>query len=77
MAQVTIRNLDDEVYARLKDRARLHQRSLEAEIRTILEQAARPDRAEFIRFAAEMRERLRGVYHGDVTADIREERDRR
>lgn len=76
MAQLTIRNLDDRVYQRLRDHAKLNHRSLEAEVRTILERAVTPDRADVIRQAAEMRERLKGRYVGDSTADIREDRDR-
>ena len=36
MAQVTVRDLDDWVVDRLKERAKVHERSLEAELRTIL-----------------------------------------
>ena len=44
MANVTIRNLEDEVVERLKARAKTHNRSLEAELREILTTAARPAR---------------------------------
>ena len=40
MATLTIRRLDDEVHARLRERARANKRSLEAEVRTILENQA-------------------------------------
>jgi antitoxin FitA len=40
MAQLIVRRLDDGVKERLKARARKHGRSLEAEARAILEQAA-------------------------------------
>ncbi len=40
MAQLVVRRLDDEVKERLRARARKHGRSLEAEARTILEDAA-------------------------------------
>ncbi|CAN5546448.1 hypothetical protein BH11ARM2_BH11ARM2_29370 [soil metagenome] len=39
MAQVLVRQLDDEVVNRLKERAKTNGRSLEAEIRTILREA--------------------------------------
>ena len=39
MAAVTVRNLDDQVKERLRIRAAVHGRSMEAEIRTILEEA--------------------------------------
>lgn len=76
MRQMTIRNIDDDVYRRLRERARVSHRSMEAEVRAILQQAARPDRAEIARRAAAMRAGLAGRYTGDVTAEIREDRDR-
>lgn len=42
MATVTVRNLADEVHRALKVRAAQHGRSTEAEIREILEEAAKP-----------------------------------
>jgi plasmid stability protein len=41
MATVTVRNLDDDVQRRLKLRAALHHRSMEAEARAILSAAVR------------------------------------
>lgn len=41
MAVLTVRNLDDDILAGLKSQARTHNRSLEAEVRTILAQAVR------------------------------------
>lgn len=41
MAQVLVRNLNDRVVARLKKRARTQGRSLQAEVKTILEEAAK------------------------------------
>jgi plasmid stability protein len=43
MAQLIVRRLDDEVKERLRVRAREHGRSLEAEARAILEEAAAGD----------------------------------
>ncbi len=76
MRQLTIRNVDDKVYQRLKERARVSRRSLEAEVRVILDQAVLPDRSEVSRRAAAMRARLKSRYTGDATAAIREDRDR-
>lgn len=42
MASITVRNLPDEVHRALRVRAALHGRSTEAEVRAILEEAARP-----------------------------------
>jgi plasmid stability protein len=76
MRQMTIRKIDDDVYRRIRDLARISHRSMEAEVRAILRQAAYPDRAEIARRAAAMRAHLAGHYTGDSTADIREDRDR-
>ncbi len=43
MATLTVRNLDDAVKARLRVRAAENGRSVEAEVRAILEAAARPN----------------------------------
>ena len=43
MANVNVRNLPDEVHRAIRIQAALHGRSTEAEIRDILERAARPD----------------------------------
>jgi plasmid stability protein len=40
MATLTVRNLEDEVVTALKERARRHHRSLEAEVRELLRDAA-------------------------------------
>lgn len=40
MAQLVVRNLDDEVKERLRERAKRNRRSLEAEAREILKEAA-------------------------------------
>ena len=42
MGTVTIRNLDDDVIERAKQRAKSHHRSLEAELRTILTRELKP-----------------------------------
>ncbi|MFY8030803.1 MAG: FitA-like ribbon-helix-helix domain-containing protein [Devosia sp.] len=43
MAAVTIRNLSDEAHRAIKVRAAQHNRSAEAEMRSILEAAVRPE----------------------------------
>ncbi len=52
MASVTIRNLDDDVVAALKQRAKANNRSLEAELRVVLVRAVRGfDAEEFLALA--------------------------
>jgi plasmid stability protein len=74
--QLTVRNIDEALYARLKDRASSNHRSLEAEVRAILDQQLRLDRTAVVRRANEFRRRLVGRHTGDATAEIRADRDR-
>jgi plasmid stability protein len=76
MGTVTIRNLDDEVIERAKQRAKAHNRSLEAELRTILTREFKPLSAEeFFKLADEIRERTRGRSRLDSGTLQREGRD--
>ncbi len=76
MANLTIRNLDDEVVAKLKARAKAHHRSLEAELRVLLsEAAARPSREEFLKAADRIAAMTPDVEQTDSTEIIREFRD--
>ena len=43
MPSITIRNIPDEVHRAIRVRAATHGRSAEAEVRSILEQAAKPE----------------------------------
>jgi len=76
MATLTIRRLDDQVYARLRERARSNRRSLEAEAREILTERARGREAliaDLVQFHEEM-----AAKHGhmsDSTALLRELRE--
>jgi plasmid stability protein len=76
MAQVVIRNIDDDAIRELKARARRKGVSLERELRTILTEAVRLDRASFRRRASEFRRKLTGRKHSDSTALIRADRGR-
>lgn len=76
MAQVIIRNVDDDAIRRLKDRARRKGVSLESELRAIVVDASRKDHAGFRERAAACRRRLAGRKHGDSTQLVREDRDR-
>ena len=76
MAQVVVRNLDEAVVQRLKERARRHQRSLEGELRVILTEASRSSRQTLAAVADTLRRELAGRWQCDTTATIREDRDR-
>jgi plasmid stability protein len=60
MAQIIVRNLDDTVVDRLKARARTNDRSLEAEVRLILEQSAKVDTVQARQIVMERRKKLQG-----------------
>lgn len=68
LAQVLIRQLDDTVVAALKNRARANGRSLEAELRAILNEAATDPWHELLR----IREALSGRALSDSSELIRE-----
>lgn len=77
MAQVLVRELDPEVVERLKERAKVHGRSLQKEIRAILEEASTTLSMQEAREAAELwRDRLEGREHSDSAGLVREGRER-
>ena len=76
MAQILVRNLDEAVVDRLKSRATQHNRSLQAEVKTILEQAAQVDAKTARELAMSIRKRFAGRQFTDSVDLIREDRDR-
>jgi hypothetical protein len=76
VAQVLIRELSGELVDRLKDRALRRGRSLEAELRLILERAASEDWGEARDLSAKLRRRLAGRRHSDSVELLRRDRSR-
>jgi plasmid stability protein len=76
MAQVLVRDLDSFVVERLKIRARQHGRSLQGEVKAILEAAAPISMSEARSVAEEWQRRLAGRIQGDSSELIREDRER-
>ncbi len=78
MANLTIRNLDDHVVERLKKRAKDNGRSLEAELRELLKQAANRKSPEELLAIADRISAMTpdDVEQTDSTKIIREFRDR-
>ena len=60
MAQILVRNLEDSLVDRLKQRAHEHHRSLESEVRRILVEAVALDAGEFRRRSQALRDKLAG-----------------
>ena len=83
MASLHVRNVDDAIVTRLKERAAEHGRSAEAEHREILKAALRwnskpeADLEDWKRRAAEFRESLKGRHHTPSEILLRESRDER
>jgi antitoxin FitA len=61
MAQLVVRNLEEDVKARLQARARRHRRSLEAEVRDILRNAANAEEKPAGGLGREIAARFRGI----------------
>jgi len=78
MAQVLVRNLNDKVVARLKKLAKTRGRSLQAEVKTILEEAAKDVPEDFWKEADRIRAQLgrSGRKFSDSADLIREDRER-
>ena len=75
MANVLVRDLDDEIVKQLKAAAKAHGRSLQAEIHAVLRNAGVRSLAETRRLSTRWLKRLRGSTHTDSAALIREDRD--
>jgi len=76
MAQLLVRNLEKETIERLKMRAKQHDRSLQGEVKLILQNAAKLSMAEAANIARDWQKRLAGRKFTDNAILIREDRDR-
>ena len=76
MKALTIRDVDDQVYQRLQEMARLNRRSLQAQIKLILEREVQLSQGSQVHKMQEWRHRLAGRAWGDMVSDIRHERER-
>ena len=80
MAQLLIRGLKPDLVERWRVRAKQHNRSLEAEIRQLLESEIGPTPAQYaeaVRFADEMRRKYAGKIKGNTYDLIVEDREAR
>lgn len=76
MAEILVRDLDPDVVSRLKALARQHGRSLQKEIKLILEESAPVDIAQAVELANSWQKRLAGRSFTDSTQQIRRDRER-
>ena len=77
MASLHVRNVSDEIVAKLKERAARNGRSAEAEHRKLLNEVLGGDGLSFDELAARLRERTKGRYHTPSEILQREGRDER
>lgn len=79
MSQILVRDLEKEVVERLKKRAREEGRSLQSEVKLIIEQAVNKpmiDMEAARKTAEEFRRRFKGRKFPDTSGLIREDRER-
>ena len=77
MAQVIIRNLEDDVVASLKAKAELHGKSLEQELRDVLREAAKPTTSEKLAIIDRIRGMAPQVPQTDSVELLRQSREER
>lgn len=76
MPQLLIRNLDEQTIENLKERARKHNRSLQGEVKLILEEyASRPDESPMV-IADRWQVYFAGLSFSDSAELVREDRER-
>lgn len=79
MAQILVRGLDEEVVERLKRRAKKEGRSLQSEVKLVLEQTARQPKVDMEaarKICKEFRHKFKGRKFPDTLELIREDRVR-
>jgi len=76
MSDVLVRDLNPQTVERLKTRAKQHGRSLQGEVKAILEAVAPLSMSEARGLAEEWQRRLAGQIHGDSSELLREDRER-
>ena len=76
MANLLIRNVDEQLIAKLKERAERNHRSLQAELLQFLQRAAMMDVVDRRAVAAKIRRKLNDRKHSDSTRLIANDRRR-
>lgn len=71
MAQLLVRNLEDDVAERLRRRARRHRRSTEEEVRNILRDAVKDEDTPSPPLGSRLRQRFAGIGLEDEIAELR------
>lgn len=76
MKALSIRNLPDDIYEALKAMAAANHRSMQEQVRCLIERETRLANGPGLAMAGEWRTRLSGRNLGDTVADVRRDRER-
>ena len=76
MKAISIRNVPDDVYTALQEMAKKNRRSLQEQVKFILERELKLNNRSFLAGAAEWRKLLKGRKLKDIEKMVREERER-
>lgn len=76
MKTITVRGVADDVYLTLVEWSRKNNRSLQEQVRHLLDQEVRMSRCSCLERAKNWRRKLRDRDLGDTVAQIREDRER-
>jgi predicted CopG family antitoxin len=76
MKAISIRNVPDDVYAGLQKMAKNNRRSLQEQIKLILEQEVKLNKRSFLAESARWRKKFLGRKFKETVTDIRKDRQR-
>ena len=76
MKAISIRNVPEDVYIALQAMAKVNRRSLQEQVKHLLEQEVRLINGSPVARAADWRTRLKGRKIGDTILSVREDRER-
>lgn len=76
MRAISVRNVPEDVYAGLQAMAKTNRRSLQEQIKLILEQEVKLNKRSFLADAAEWRKKFKGRKFKDTVKDVRKDRQR-
>ena len=76
MKAISIRNVPEDVYAGLQAMAKMNRRSLQEQIKLILEQEVTLNKRSFLADAAEWRKKFQERQFKDTVKDVRKDRQR-
>jgi plasmid stability protein len=76
MRAISIRNIPDDVYAGLQAMAKTNRRSLQEQVKLILEQEIKLTKRSFLADAADWRKSLKTRKFNDTVKDVRRDRQR-